>query len=153
MAKRVSIEASLAAATHIINERQVDRLVTIIAEHTEAGDRVAVLGLAYKPDTDVVERSQGIMLAAALGRIDRAVVAHDPLAIEPARAALGAGVSFTTSPEEAVASAAAVVVMVLWPEYRNFFALWSGGEHQIWSSTAGGCSRVLPAELESGWCN
>ena len=63
-----------------------------------------------------------------MGRIGRAV-AHDPLAIGPARAALGPGVSFAASPEEAVASAAAVVVMVPWPEYKNFFALWPGGEH------------------------
>jgi UDPglucose 6-dehydrogenase len=122
MAKRLGVDASLAGATHVINERQVERLVTIIAEHSEPGDRVAVLGLSYKPDTDVIERSQGVMLAAALGRIGRAVVAHDPLAIEPARAALGPGVSLAASPEEAVTSAAVVIVMVPWPEYKNFFA-------------------------------
>ncbi len=154
MAKRLGIDASLAAATHVINERQVERLVTIIAEHTEPGDRVAVLGLAYKPDTDVVERSQGVMLAAALGRNGRAVVAHDPLAIEPARAALGSGASFAASPEEAVASAAAVVVMVPWPEYRNFFTLWPGNEHtnlvvDCWRllTDAPCCSRVRVVQL------
>src|SRR5271169_1693336 len=36
--KRLGIEASLAAATHVISERQVERLVTIIAEYTEPGD-------------------------------------------------------------------------------------------------------------------
>jgi len=92
------------------------------------------------------------MLAAALGRIGLGVVAHDPVAMEPARAAL-AGVSFAGSPEEAVASAAAVVVMVPWPEYKNFFASWSGASAQISLSTAGGCSLVHPAVLELGWCS
>jgi UDPglucose 6-dehydrogenase len=128
MAKRLGVDASLAAATHAINERQIERLVAIVAEHTQPGDRVAVLGLSYKPDTGVIDRSQGIMLAAELGRIGRRVVAHDPLAIEPARAALGAAVSFAASTGDAVAAAEAVVVMVPWPEYKNFFASWSGGE-------------------------
>jgi UDPglucose 6-dehydrogenase len=128
MAKRLGVDASLAAATQIVNERQVERLIAIVAEHTAPGDRVAVLGLSYKPDTGVIDRSQGIMLAAELGRIGRRVVAHDPLAIEPARAALGAAVSFAASAEQAVASAEAVVIMVPWPEYKNFFASWSGGE-------------------------
>ncbi len=80
MAQRVGVEASLAAATHEINERQVERLTGIIAEHTGPSDRIAVLGLSYKPDTGVIERSQGIMLAAAFARSGREVIAHDPLA-------------------------------------------------------------------------
>jgi len=128
MAQRVGVEASLAAATHEINERQVERLTGIVAEHTGPGDRIAVLGLSYKPDTGVIERSQGIMLAAALARSGREVVAHDPLAIEAARAALGAGVSLAASPQEAVEMADAVIVMVPWPEYKEFFASWPGDE-------------------------
>ncbi|HEV7996515.1 MAG TPA: nucleotide sugar dehydrogenase [Stellaceae bacterium] len=128
MAQRVGVEASLAAATHEINERQVERLTGIVAEHTGSGDRIAVLGLSYKPDTGVIERSQGIMLAAALARSGREVVAHDPLAIEAARAALGAGVSLAASPQQAVEMADAVIVMVPWPEYKEFFASWPGDE-------------------------
>jgi UDPglucose 6-dehydrogenase len=86
------------------------------------------LGLSYNPDTGVIERSQGIMLAAALARSGREVVAHDPLAIEAARAALGAGVSLAASPQQAVEMADAVIVMVPWPEYKEFFASWPGDE-------------------------
>lgn len=128
MAQRLGVEATLAAATHVINERQIERLTDIVAERTQPGDRVAILGLSYKPDTGVIERSQGVMLAAALDKIGRAVVAHDPLAIDAARAALGPAVSFAASPQEAVASADAVVVMVPWLEYKDFLASWSGGE-------------------------
>jgi UDPglucose 6-dehydrogenase len=128
MAQRVGVEASLAAATHEINERQVERLTGIVAEHTGPGNRIAVLGLSYKPDTGVIERSQGIMLAAALARSGREVVAHDPLAIEAARAALGSGVSLAASPQQAVEMADAVIVMVPWPEYKEFFASWPGDE-------------------------
>ncbi len=128
MAQRVGVEASLAAATHEINERQVERLTGIVAEHTGPGDRIAVLGLSYKPDTGVIERSQGIMLAAALARSGREVVAHDPLALEAARAALGSEVSLAASPQQAVEMADAVIVMVPWPEYKDFFATWPGDE-------------------------
>ena len=143
MAQRVGVEASLAAATHDINERQIERLTGIVAEHTGPGDRIAVLGLSYKPDTGVIERSQGIMLAAALARSGREVIAHDPLALEAARAALGSGVSLAATPQQAVEAADAVVIMVPWPEYKDFFAAWPGDER---SRLVVDCWRLLAAD-------
>jgi len=41
------------------------------------------------------------------------------------------------------------VVMVPWPEYRNFFALWAGREHTNLSSTVGGCSPGIEAVVNT----
>jgi UDPglucose 6-dehydrogenase len=128
MARQAGTEANLALATHAINERQVDRIVKILAKHTGAGERVAVLGLAYKPDTPVTERAQGIMLAAALDRMARRVIVHDPLALETSRSLLGPDVEFAASAADAIAAADAAVVMIPSVEYVEFFANWSGAE-------------------------
>lgn len=122
----VGVDAVLASATRKTNERQVPRLVDLVGQHAGKGDVVAVLGLSYKPGTNVVEESQGLLLATALDRAGYNVVAHDPAAIDAARAVLGAGFCFAESTAEAVAAADVVVLMVAWPEYRDFFRTWRG---------------------------
>lgn len=146
MARHIGVEANLAAATHAINERQLDRVRSIVTERTRAGDRIAVLGLAYKPDTGVIEQAQGLMLAAALDKAGRRVVVHDPLAVDAARAVLGPSTAFAATAAEAVASADAVVVMVPCAEYKEFFATWS-----IPSSTrlVVDCWRLVDSALSS----
>jgi UDPglucose 6-dehydrogenase len=126
MARHVGVEANLAQATQAINERQLDRVRQIVTERTAEGERIAVLGLAYKPDTGVIEHAQGLMLAAALDKAGRRVIVHDPLALPAARAGLGSDIAFAASPAEAVAAAGAVVIMVPCAEYKAFFSGWSG---------------------------
>jgi UDPglucose 6-dehydrogenase len=124
--RRVGVDAALPIATHTINERQVDRLIRLVTEHADAGETVAVMGLSYKPGTKVIEQSQGMLLATALLKAGYRVIAHDPAALEPARAVLGALASYADTAEEAVASADIVVLTVPWPEYRGLFAEWRG---------------------------
>lgn len=124
--RRVGIDATLAMATHTINQRQVDRLLRLVEQHANVRDTVAVMGLSYKPGTNVIEQSQGILLASALAKAGYGVIVHDPAANEAARAVLGRAASYAASPEEAVAAADIVVLVVPWPQYSAFFAAWRG---------------------------
>jgi UDPglucose 6-dehydrogenase len=126
MARGVGVDADLATASQAINERQLRRLIKVLTSNTGINDQTAVLGLAYKPDTSVIEHSQGVMLAAELCRMGRRVIVHDPLAMNAARALLGPKMVFAASPGEAVAAADAVVVMNPCDEYRDFFRSWCG---------------------------
>ena len=69
------MNGDIAAATDTVNRRQVSRLAATVESYLAGTDqRVAVLGLSYKPDTNVVEESQGVMLANRLasdGKSDR----------------------------------------------------------------------------------
>ena len=49
-----------------MNDHQLQRLLDAVAAHVQPGSKVSVLGLSYKPDTQVVEESQGIGFAARL---------------------------------------------------------------------------------------
>ena len=66
LGRRLGVRCDLAEATDTINDLQVNRLLMVIATHARLDAKVAVLGLAYKPDTCVVEASQGVEVAARL---------------------------------------------------------------------------------------
>jgi UDPglucose 6-dehydrogenase len=87
MAQALGMRAHLAEATDSTNRSLAGLYAERLREIIPAGATVAVLGLAYKPHSHVVEESQGVALARAVARSGIRVVAYDPLAGEAARAA------------------------------------------------------------------
>ena len=83
----------------------------------EGGKTVAVLGLAFKPETDDVRDAAAITIISKLVEHGAIVRAHDPQAMDEAAKLLG-GVKFCSSPYEACQGADAVVLMTEWNEYR-----------------------------------
>jgi UDP-N-acetyl-D-mannosaminuronate dehydrogenase len=49
-----------------VNNSVVDRLFNMIYENTKSGEKVALLGLSYKPGTYITEESPSLMLARKL---------------------------------------------------------------------------------------
>ncbi|MPY74220.1 MAG: nucleotide sugar dehydrogenase [Alphaproteobacteria bacterium] len=111
-----------------INRERPERTVAILRKHFPSlrGVRVAVLGLAFKSDTDDIRQSPALPIIDLLLQDGAAVSAFDPIAIEPARKALPEGkVSFAESLEEAVRGAEAVVITTSWKEFGRLPALLS----------------------------
>jgi UDPglucose 6-dehydrogenase len=85
VSRMLGTPASLAEATDRVNQdlsaRQAEKIRRVIGH----GKTIAVLGLAYKPDTNVVEESQALALTQALAGSGNTVVVFDPLAMEDAR--------------------------------------------------------------------
>jgi UDPglucose 6-dehydrogenase len=78
-AKKVGVSADLALATDRVNKRQVRRIMGLIEErHSADSSRIGILGIAYKPNTNVTEASQSLMLAEALARKGFEVHVYDP---------------------------------------------------------------------------
>lgn len=82
-----------------------------------AGRTIAVLGLAYKPGTDVVRRSSAVELCRALAADGAEVRAHDPV-VKALPPEIAGRVSLAASPEAAARGAHALVLATAWPEYR-----------------------------------
>jgi hypothetical protein len=78
--------ADLARATDTVNQYQVERVLGAVEARLTDGGTVGILGLAYKPDTSVVEQSQGVLLANRLVENGHALVVFDPKALETAAA-------------------------------------------------------------------
>jgi UDPglucose 6-dehydrogenase len=100
-----------------VNELQKRRVIGKLQKYLGklAGKRVALLGLAFKPNTDDMREASSLVLSARLHADGASVSAYDPVAREEARE-LVAGITLTDSPLEAVAGADAVVLVTEWQE-------------------------------------
>lgn len=118
LARTIGARAELAEATDTLNEYQVRRVLDAIRAHDTGTGEIGVLGLAYKPDTSVIERSQGLAIVRHLLDAGRQVVAFDPKALASAHAALDRRFTAAASAEECIRTASLVVLMTAWPEFR-----------------------------------
>ena len=82
------------------------------------GKRIAVLGAAFKPDSDDVRDSPALDIAAAIYTSGGDVVVHDPQAIENARAAYPT-MAYATSISEALTDADLVLMLTEWSDYTT----------------------------------
>ena len=119
MARRAGTVADLAQASDRVNRRQVSRVVAIVRRHLLPGSRVAVLGLAYRPDTAMVEESQALQIAGDLSLGGASVTVFDPMAMPAARAVLGGRVRYAGSMAECLQDADVAVIATPWPEFRQ----------------------------------
>ena len=104
-----------------INLRRRARVVELAEEllgGAPAGRRIAVLGLAFKPDSDDVRDSPALEIASALRSAGAVVVAADPHAAANARARDPELVA-VDSAAEALAGAELVILLTEWREYAS----------------------------------
>ncbi len=104
-----------------INLRRRDRMVQLAVDALDGdvkGKRVAVLGLAFKPDSDDVRDSPSLDVASRLHDMGADVTATDPEAIETSRR-LHPTLNYVATPQEAVAGAEVVLLLTEWREYRE----------------------------------
>jgi UDPglucose 6-dehydrogenase len=101
-----------------VNELQKRRVIGKLHKHLGAlaGKRVALLGLAFKPNTDDMREASSLVLSARLNADGASVSAYDPIAEEQARK-LVSGIEFAFSPLDAVTDADAVVLVTEWREF------------------------------------
>lgn len=117
--RRNGAEPTIAEATDQINLRQVTRLLNLTLRHLYEGGTVGILGLAYKPNTDVVENSPGLALARQLLARGVPVVVHDPAAMANGQALLQGKVTFAETAQSCASLADVLVITTAWPQFRN----------------------------------
>jgi UDPglucose 6-dehydrogenase len=119
LARGLGEQAPLPEATDRENRAEVRRLAALVKRHARPGARVGVLGLAYKPDTDVIEESQGVMLVQALLADDYEVMVYDPMAMDSARVLLGDQPVYCASAEDCLRQSDIAVLVVPWKEFAR----------------------------------
>jgi UDPglucose 6-dehydrogenase len=82
------------------------------------GKIIAVLGVAFKPNTDDMREAKSIEVVAELLRLGATVRVYDPVALDNARAAFPPGVSYCDSSYEAAAGADAIALVTEWNEFK-----------------------------------
>ncbi|GAC1325116.1 MAG: hypothetical protein NVSMB25_23260 [Thermoleophilaceae bacterium] len=103
-----------------VNELQKRRAIGKLQKHLGSlvGRRIALLGLAFKPDTDDIREATSLVLAGRLQSEGATVSVYDPVAGAGARALLG-GARVAESAEEALEDADAAVLVTEWAEFRE----------------------------------
>jgi UDPglucose 6-dehydrogenase len=104
-----------------INMRRRIRMVELAREVCDGsllGKRVAVLGAAFKPDSDDIRDSPALNVAAQLQLQGAVVRVTDPAAVENSRR-LWPQLDYAATPEEAAERADAVLVLTEWRQYRE----------------------------------
>lgn len=116
-----------------VNLRRRQRAVDLVIEHLGGdvtGKSVAVLGLAFKPESDDVRDSPALDVAHRLQVAGATVRATDPEAIETARR-LRPELDYVATPQEAITGADAVVLVTEWHQFRELdpteAARWASG--------------------------
>ncbi len=151
LARRLGMVAWGPEATDKVNNRQVPRVAELVGLHLPTGGRVGILGVAYKPDTNVVERAQGLELAQKLLAQDIPVVIYDPCAMETAKQHLSGKVSFVESAAECASQVDVLVVCTPCAEFREIDPADLGRAKS--RPTVIDCWRLLPRDRLSEVCN
>ncbi|HEY7455626.1 MAG TPA: UDP-glucose/GDP-mannose dehydrogenase family protein [Thermoleophilaceae bacterium] len=108
-----------------VNELQKRRTISKLQKHlgSLAGKEVALLGVAFKPDTDDVREATSLVLAGRLAGEGANVRAYDPVVGAKAAGMLG-GATIAGSALEALDGADAAVLVTEWPEFGELD--WTG---------------------------
>ncbi|MFJ7993467.1 UDP-glucose dehydrogenase family protein [Peribacillus frigoritolerans] len=114
------VHFSLLKETVAINDFQQELLVTKAINRLGdlKGKKVAMLGLAFKPETDDMREAPSIKIARSLTKLGAEVVAYDPVAIDNAKNILGDTIRFASTVREAAVNADAVFIVTEWKEFR-----------------------------------
>jgi UDPglucose 6-dehydrogenase len=120
LARRLDVSAALPRATDAVNTWQVIRLKKLVQANLAAGGSVGLLGLAYKPGTNVLESSQGFELAQSLLDNGIPVTVFDPAPIDQTR--LRGRVRYAASAADCVRRADTLVIATPCPQFQNLYA-------------------------------
>ena len=118
-AKNSKVESLMLKATLEVNDLQPKLIVKMTEERLGVikGKDIAVLGLAFKPDTDDVRESRSEIVIKDLIERGANVTAHDPEGMTNFRKIVD--IPMTATPELATEKADCVIIMTEWEEYKN----------------------------------
>jgi len=121
LGRKLGVGVQLAEATDAINTNQVQRIAALVQFHVDAGAKVAILGLSYKPDTSVSTESQSFVVATELLQKGFQIVLSDPCCswCDELEQLKTKGVLFHRDFNEAVAEADAILIMTAWHQYKD----------------------------------
>lgn len=120
LAKQIGEDPILLRSVMEINEKQPFRIIEILENRIGpiAGKKIAVLGLAFKNDTDDARESRAIPVIMELKKRGAIITAYDPKAISSMRKIVP-DINYCDNPSDALEMADACIVMTEWPEFGS----------------------------------
>lgn len=121
IASNIDHNFELLKAVINVNNSQQKKLIEKAKERFNdlEGKNIAVLGLAFKPNTDDMREAASIITSHQLIKEGAEVIAYDPIATTNAKKVLPKEVKFASSVEEALQDADMVFILTDWPEFKE----------------------------------
>ena len=110
--------AHLAEATDRYNRMQVTYLADFARKLLKPNGRVSILGLSYKPASDVIEESQGYLLSKKMSEEKIPTVVYDPASLSNAKTSLNGTVQFASSAKECIQNSDLVIIATPWEDFK-----------------------------------
>jgi UDPglucose 6-dehydrogenase len=121
-ASEYGLNMPIVNAAREINRYQRSRVIEKLLTELKIlkGHTIAMMGLAFKPNTDDLRDAPSVEIARQLTERGARVRAHDPVAMPRARQELAnPGIAFCDDPEQITKGADAVILVTEWPQYRD----------------------------------
>jgi UDPglucose 6-dehydrogenase len=121
-AGEVSYDFKILEAVMQVNEQQKLHLLPKLKQyfnHSLKGKKIAVWGLAFKPNTDDIREAPALSIIDALLKEGAAVSAFDPEAMKNVKNVLGDKIQYCSNLYEALQDADALVIATEWNEFRT----------------------------------
>jgi len=108
-------------ATEETNEQQANTVVSMVEKllGSLSDKRVAVLGLAFKKDTDDIREAASLRVINQLKKKSAKVVAYDPMAVPNTKRQLAHQIEYAENPHSALRGADCAIMMTEWDEFRE----------------------------------
>jgi UDPglucose 6-dehydrogenase len=119
IAEDVGVKAILAKATDMTNDEHTYFISQLVKRYLKCGNKVALLGLSYKPNTPSIDMSPAIALARSLINDNFPVYAYDPQAMENTKKE-EVRINCAPNLNAAVKDAKIVVIATAWDEFKKF---------------------------------
>ncbi|MCC4768759.1 nucleotide sugar dehydrogenase [Methanosarcina sp. DH2] len=131
-AKAIGYSPVLLESVIAVNERQPLFMTEILQKKigNPEGRKIAVLGLAFKNETDDIRESRSIPVIAELLRLGARVSVYDPMAAENMKRVFPA-IEYFDKASDALKDAEACLVMTEWDEFRNLDSEFKGMKRKI----------------------
>ena len=113
----VSIVSDVVAYNAARKQAMAARVIAA-CDGTVAGKKIAILGLAFKPETDDMRESPALDIVTSLAAAGASITAYDPAAIEEARPLLPDSVLYVASAQDCLKGADCAVMVTEWNEFR-----------------------------------
>ncbi len=120
--KKAGHPMSLLESVIRVNENQPQQVLNILKDHLPdlKGRRLAVLGLAFKPETDDMRESPAIPIITQLLSAGANIQAFDPVAQDEAKKLFGDNcITYCETLSHAIAGVDAVILLTRWEEFRK----------------------------------
>ena len=121
-AEEADYDFKILKAVESVNELQKKHLLPKVKAYFKGalkGKRIALWGLAFKPNTDDIREAPALSLIEALTAEGANVIAYDPEAMANVKKTLGNQIAYAANQYEALVGADALIIATEWSEFRT----------------------------------